>query len=45
MEDEIQALHERIERLQFTVCKLAGYTGHDISELIDEGWLQDGDVF
>jgi hypothetical protein len=35
---------ERIDRLAATVRKLAGWSGHDIADLIDEGYLHDGDL-
>lgn len=38
------ALKGQIERLQFTIRKLAGHAGHDISEIVDEGWLEEGDM-
>lgn len=39
--DEIRS---RADRLAATVRKLAGWAGHDIADLIDEGYLQDGDL-
>lgn len=39
--DEIRA---RADRLAATVRKLAGWAGHDIADLIEEGYLQDGDL-
>lgn len=39
--DEIRA---RADRLAATVRKLAGWAGHDIADLIDEGYLEPGDL-
>lgn len=38
------ATDPRIERLQSAVRKLASWQGVDISELIDEGYLEEGDL-
>ena len=38
------ATEARIDRLAATVRKLAGWAGHDIADLIEEGYLQDGDL-
>lgn len=35
---------EKLARLQFTVHKLAGWNGTDISELIEDGLLEEGDL-
>lgn len=35
---------EKIERLQHTVRKLAAWNGYDISELIEDGYLEEGDL-
>lgn len=40
----IQAYEGRIARLSHTVDKLAGWSGNDISELIEEGFLEEGDL-
>lgn len=40
----IQAYVDRIERLSYTVRKLSGHAAWDISELIDEGYLKEGDL-
>lgn len=34
----------RVDRLAHAVRKLAGWTGNDITDLIDEGMLQEGDL-
>lgn len=43
-DEDVHAWAETTERLQFTVRKLAGHAGWDISELIEEGWLKEGDM-
>lgn len=35
---------QRIGRLSHLVRKLSGMTGYDISEIIDDGFLQEGDL-
>jgi hypothetical protein len=40
----ITGLDARINRLILTVRKLAQWHGADISELIEEGYLQEGDL-
>ena len=42
--DREAALTARISRLSATVRKLAGWAGHDIADLVEEGYLQDGDL-
>ena len=37
-------LMAQVDRLQFTVRKLAGWNGTDISELIEDGLLEEGDL-
>ena len=34
----------KMKRLQEAVMKLAGWAGNDISELIEEGMLEEGDL-
>ena len=34
----------RIERLISTIYKLSSWSGNDISELIEEGYLEEGDL-
>lgn len=41
MTNENQA---RIARLTQTIYKLSGWAGTDISELIEEGYLEEGDL-
>lgn len=38
------AQRERIDRLSYVVGKLAGGAGMDISEMIEEEWLKEGDL-
>lgn len=35
---------EQLKRLRFTVIKLAGWTGIDVSELISRGYLKEEDI-
>lgn len=35
---------DRIERLSNAVRKLAGWSGNDISDLIEDGLLEEGDL-
>lgn len=35
---------EQIERLIAVIYKLASWNGTDISELLDEGYLEEGDL-
>lgn len=39
-----QQRKDRLGRLVETIYKLAGWNGTDISDLIDEGYLQEGDL-
>ena len=34
----------RLERLIGTIYKLSSWSGNDISELIEEGYLEEGDL-
>jgi len=34
----------KMERLQSAVSKLAGWSGNDLSELIEDGMLEEGDL-
>lgn len=42
--EELNDLGIRFSRLQHTVAKLAGWQGIDISELIEDGYLKEGDL-
>lgn len=35
---------ERLQRLVRVIHKLAGWMGYDIAELIEDGFLQEGDL-
>lgn len=35
---------QQIERLQFAVSKMSKWSGVEIGELIDEGYLKEGDM-
>lgn len=37
-------LLEIIDRLQRVVLKMSGWSGVDVSELVDEGYLEEGDM-
>lgn len=36
--------HARIERLSYTVHKLAGWLGYDVAELIENAFIEEGDL-
>ena len=40
----ITELEDRIARLSHAVRKLAGWSGNDISELIEDGLIEEGDL-
>lgn len=42
--DELTKKNKKIERLQFTTRMLAGHIGYDISELVEDGFLENGDM-
>lgn len=37
-------MEKQIERLQFALSKCASWAGVDLQELIDEGYLEEGDI-
>lgn len=37
-------MSDRLNRLIETIYKLSGWNGTDISELIEEGYLEEGDL-
>lgn len=43
-DEDVQAWAEQTERLQNVVYKLANNIGCDISELIEDGYLKEGDL-
>lgn len=40
----ITELEARIERLSHAVRKLAGWSGNDIADLIEDGLIKEGDL-
>lgn len=40
----ITELYNRIERLSHAVRKLAGWSGNDIADLIEDGLIKEGDL-
>lgn len=43
-DEDVQAWIEQTERLQSLIRKLAGNAGWDIAGLIEDGYLQEGDM-